>query len=361
MTGKLGDQGLDTLERRFQALRDQLGAMPEACRPELEGALQELSQAIAALRADREGRTPAGAGPGGQPAHAGGPSVDPPAATLPASPGQLPALGSGSCETILSHLFSAIPDLITIIDRDFNILMSNWHRPGVPEEMRRGQPKCYRVYHRRDRPCEDCHVLTVFATGQPQKIEKISDLDGRVMELSVFPILDESGQVSMVVEHVRDVQDRLVAQALKESEGRFRTLIEDSPESLFLTDVQGTILAASRVAAHRLGKNLAEVVGAALSESIPPEVAARRRAFFEQVVATGRPVRFEDVRGDFYFDIHFNPILDAEREGVHDVCSGHRHYAPKTCRAGPEGERSDPADAHRGQPGVLCFCWIPGG
>ena len=59
MTGKLGDQGLDTLERRFQALRDQIGAMPEACRPELEGALQELSQAIAALRADREaGETP---------------------------------------------------------------------------------------------------------------------------------------------------------------------------------------------------------------------------------------------------------------------------------------------------------------
>ena len=54
MTGKLGDQGLDTLEQRFQALRDQIGAMPEACRPELEGALQELSQAIAALRADRD-------------------------------------------------------------------------------------------------------------------------------------------------------------------------------------------------------------------------------------------------------------------------------------------------------------------
>ena len=61
----------------------------------------------------------------------------------------------------------------------------------------------------------------------------------------------------LVVEHVRDITDRhLAEQALKESEGRFRTLIEDSPESLFLTDVQGTILAASRVAARRLGKNL---------------------------------------------------------------------------------------------------------
>ena len=53
MTGKLFDPHLDILEQRFQTLRDQIGARPEACRPELEGALQELSQAIAALRADR--------------------------------------------------------------------------------------------------------------------------------------------------------------------------------------------------------------------------------------------------------------------------------------------------------------------
>ena len=59
MTRTLFDPPLDLLARRFQALRDQLGALPEACRPELEGALQELSQAIAALRADREaGGTP---------------------------------------------------------------------------------------------------------------------------------------------------------------------------------------------------------------------------------------------------------------------------------------------------------------
>ena len=91
MTGKLFDPHLELLERRFQALRDQVGAMFEACRPELEGALQELSQAIAALRADRETGRPAAAGPGVPQAHEGGPSVDPPAAPLPASPDQLPA------------------------------------------------------------------------------------------------------------------------------------------------------------------------------------------------------------------------------------------------------------------------------
>ena len=51
MTRKSGDRPLDELERRFQTLRDQIGARPEAGWPELETALQEVSQAIAALRA----------------------------------------------------------------------------------------------------------------------------------------------------------------------------------------------------------------------------------------------------------------------------------------------------------------------
>ena len=290
MTGKLGDQGLDTLERRFQALRDQLGAMPEACRPELETALQELSQAIAALR--EAGGSPPAESPDGPEA----------------------ADSTASADTILYNIFRAIPDLLTVIDRDFNIIMSNWRESDmVPEEARRGRPKCYQVYHHRDRPCEPCHVREVFVTGRPQKTEKINLLDGRTRAFIAFPVMNESGRVILAAENVRDITDRrLVEQALRESEDRFRTLIEDSPESLFLTDVQGTVLAASRVAARRVGKELPEVVGKSAFEYLPPEVAARRRALFDQVIATGRPIRIEDTRGDRHFDINFNPILDAD-------------------------------------------------
>ncbi len=70
MTRKLVDRPLDALERRFQALRDQVGAMPEACRPELETALQELSQAIAALRGGPG--EPAGPACGQRPRQPGG-------------------------------------------------------------------------------------------------------------------------------------------------------------------------------------------------------------------------------------------------------------------------------------------------
>jgi two-component system cell cycle sensor histidine kinase/response regulator CckA len=288
-------QQLDTLEKRWQELQERAGAWPEV-REKLATAFREVSQAIGALRAAR-----AEAVPGGQEAPAGG------------APGEPPPEAPARCETILSNIFNAIPDHLTVIDRDHNIVMSNWHGLEVPEEVQRGQSKCYRVYHGRDRPCQDCHVLKVFATGQPQKVEKTHELDGRVLEFSTFPILSESGQVILAAEHVRDITQRhLAEEALRESEARFRTLIEDSPESLFLTDVQGAVLAASRVAVQRLGKNLSEVTGTSLFEHIPAKVASQRRPFFEQAVATGRPVRFEDTRDDFHFEIHVHPILDAD-------------------------------------------------
>ena len=193
--------------------------------------------------------------------------------------------------------------------------MSNWHGyESVPEAERRGRPKCYRVYHHRDRPCDNCHALEVLATGQPAKVEKVNPVDGRVREVSAYPIRDESGRVILVVEHVRDITDRhLAEQALKESEATLRTLIEANPESLFLLDTQGVILAASHVAAQRLGKSLEEIIGTDLHGMLPPEVSKKRFEIMQRVIATGQPARFEDVRGDFYFDSSITPIFDQDK------------------------------------------------
>lgn len=67
-------------------------------------------------------------------------------------------------ELLAEELFEAIPFNLAVIDRDFNIVHANLsfeHQFGDW----RGR-KCYMVYKRLDRPCEECPSAQVFADGK---------------------------------------------------------------------------------------------------------------------------------------------------------------------------------------------------
>lgn len=112
-------------------------------------------------------------------------------------------------ETLLRNIFEAIPDLLTVHDRDLRVVLSNWHgHDYVSTEERYGQPYCYQVYMHREKLCDPCHALEVFNTGKPVHLEKTNPVDGRTREINVYPVLDESGSVAMVTEHIRDITER---------------------------------------------------------------------------------------------------------------------------------------------------------
>ncbi len=97
--------------------------------------------------------------------------------------------------------------------------------------------------------------------------------------------------------------------ALQESESTLRTLINANPESVFLIDTQGIVLAANELTARRLNWSLDQLIGACLYDVIPPEAARTRRESIEQVIRTGLPMRFEDVQAGRYVDSYVHPIL----------------------------------------------------
>jgi two-component system cell cycle sensor histidine kinase/response regulator CckA len=272
MTAKSLAQRLEVLEQRWQELQDRARACPEA-RAALAAAFGAVSQAIAALRA-------------------AGKSL--PAALAGAPPAPSPA----PYETILSNIFNAIPDLLTVIDRDYNIVMSNWHRPPVPKEFLVSPLKCYRAYHRRDRPCEDCHVQQVFATGQPLKVEKTDELGGRVLEFSAFPILDECGQVTMVAEHVRDIQERHLAEkALRESEERFRAIFDTAQDSIFIKNRSLRYIQANAAMGRLFDCPVADLIGKSDEDLFGEEAAAHIRESDRRVL-----------NGEVVKEVHTKPV-----------------------------------------------------
>lgn len=81
---------------------------------------------------------------------------------------------------------------------------------------------CYRLWHNRETPCENCPVLKAKETGKAQESE-INTPDGRTWFLRGFPVFDENGEIAALVEFGQDITGRKeaeqqVLQALREKE-----------------------------------------------------------------------------------------------------------------------------------------------
>jgi len=113
-------------------------------------------------------------------------------------------------ENIRRMTFEAIPDMITVIDGDFRIIHSNWGAgyDYVPKEQRDKRLHCFDLFYpEQGKRCDPCHAYEAFQTGKPVFREKINPRIGHV-EIRAYPIFDESGEVAMVAEHIRDITDR---------------------------------------------------------------------------------------------------------------------------------------------------------
>jgi diguanylate cyclase (GGDEF)-like protein/PAS domain S-box-containing protein len=162
-------------------------------------------------------------------------------------------------------------------------------------------------------------------------------------------VLDESGAVVALQGYMQDVTDRKMAElSVQERERAMAALLDAITESALLVRPDGEIVAINETAVTRLGHDrpVVELVGSNVFDLLDAETAETRRGFMEQVVATGKPARFEDVRfgrrilnsvrpvGDvggvpqlalFGYDItEFDETLSALRESEHWLTESQR-------------------------------------
>lgn len=100
---------------------------------------------------------------------------------------------------------------------------------------------------------------------------------------------------------------------LRASEERFRALIDATGEDvLLLLDAEGRMVIVNERTARGFGLRVEDMVGRRLDAVMPADVAQRRMAMAGQVLAEGRPVRFEDERAGFWFDNIMCPVRGPE-------------------------------------------------
>ncbi len=124
---------------------------------------------------------------------------------------------------------------------------------------------------------------------------------------------DKDGIPQKIVFSSRDITDpKKVEEELYKSEAMTQALLNGIPESAFLIESDGTILAANATVAQRLNYPIGELIGSNLFTRVSTEVAEFRRKFLDQVLQTGKPFQFEDVRSGRDIENRINPILDQD-------------------------------------------------
>lgn len=123
---------------------------------------------------------------------------------------------------ISKNIFNCIQDGISILDLNFNILnvntsMKGWYsdRSNIVGE------KCFKVYHNKNSPCNNCPTLKVIKTGSATAdivpYMAPADKTNGWQELVVYPVFDDKKKLSGFIEYVKDitVQRKLSNEILK--------------------------------------------------------------------------------------------------------------------------------------------------
>ena len=112
-----------------------------------------------------------------------------------------------------SDILNSFQEGVCVLDSELRIVMVNSHMQqffSVSTPM--VGKKCHEVYHGRSTPCEVCPALDTLASGKPGS-KLVVPKENFWMELVTFPLFDrEAGRVTGVVEHLRDISDRVQAE-----------------------------------------------------------------------------------------------------------------------------------------------------
>ncbi|MGD2028403.1 MAG: cache domain-containing protein [Desulfobacterales bacterium] len=193
-------------------------------------------------------------------------------------------------ERFLQNVFDGIQDGISVLDLELNIIRVNqWMEVRFSDQKPFIGKKCYDVYHQRKSICPWCPSVKAIKTGKPQsEILPYPNEDNpqRWIDLSAYPMKDAQGRVSAVIEYVKEITDRKRAEeALRESEGKYRTVLETSLDPIVVYDMEGRVTFFNPAFTRIFGWTLEERLGKKMDLFVPEETWPETQKMIEKVRA----------------------------------------------------------------------------
>ncbi|MEN6317982.1 MAG: PAS domain S-box protein [Syntrophaceae bacterium] len=169
-------------------------------------------------------------------------------------------------------ILDAMTELVFYLDTDLRVIWANKAMHDAfnltPGQLN-GQ-HCYTGLHNKSRACSICPAQKTLNTGTTHEVIDFSSYKKNWV-LRSYPVRDQSGVLTGVVEIVTDITDRRKAEeALRQSEQKYRELVENAHDIIFVLDFNGVILSCNAAAAKTYGYNPDQMLGLNIENLLDP-------------------------------------------------------------------------------------------
>ncbi len=131
-------------------------------------------------------------------------------------------------------IFNTITDMITIHDKDFNIIKANnaARKTLKLHHDKKSELKCFKYYHGKEAPPECCPSCICIKTGRPSCFELFEPHLKMFIEIRAIPRFNRNNQLIGLIHIVRDISERkAIEESLKKTREELRIQTEDLMET----------------------------------------------------------------------------------------------------------------------------------
>ncbi len=138
--------------------------------------------------------------------------------------------------------FHTITDMITVHDKDFNIIYANKAAQDIlnlPPVDGTAVHKCFKYYHGKDCPPHGCPSCSCLKTGVPANFEIYEPHLNMYIEIRSMPRLDSNNQLVGLIHIARDVSERKrVEEAIRKVKDELELRVEERTAKLRIINEQ---------------------------------------------------------------------------------------------------------------------------
>jgi two-component system cell cycle sensor histidine kinase/response regulator CckA len=141
------------------------------------------------------------------------------------------------------------------------------------------------------------NIQKVIETGTSLNIEHFTKFPNRALwfNTDLIPLKDERGQVNSVLGISRDITERTqIEKALRESEEKYRTILENIEDGYYETDLPGNLTFFNDSLCRMLGYSRDEMMGMSNKQYTDEENRKKLFQAFNEVYRTGEPTKAFD-------------------------------------------------------------------